>query len=64
MTLSIRTRRVTTTHHSATITIEDIIKAFDLPPHAKVIFDVPGGGDYSNMALSIEEHPLRVEWKE
>ena len=64
MTLNISTKRVTTTHHTATITIEDIIKAFNLPVHAKVIFDVPGGGDYSNMALSVEEYPLRVEWKE
>lgn len=62
MTLNISTKRVTTTHHTATITIEDILQAFNLPPHAKVIFDVPAGA--ANMALSIEEHPLRVEWKE
>jgi hypothetical protein len=64
MTLNISTKRVTTTHHSGVITIEDIIKAFNLPVHAKVTLQVPGGGDYSNMALSVEEHPLRVEWKE
>jgi hypothetical protein len=56
------TLNISTTHHSATITIEDIIKAFNLPAHAKVIFDVPAGA--ANMALSVEEHPLRVEWKE
>lgn len=60
----INTKRVTTTHHTGLITGEDIRKAFDLPPQAKIIFDVPGGGDYSNTALSVEEHPLRVEWKE
>jgi len=58
----INTKRVTTTHHTGLITIEDILQAFNLPPHAKVIFDVPAGA--ANMALSIEEHPLRVEWKE
>jgi len=57
------TKKVVTTT-TATITIEDIIKAFDLPPHAKVNFHVPGGGDYSNMTLSIAEHPLTAEWKE
>ena len=55
----INTKRVTTTHHTGLITVEDIRKAFDLPPQAKIIFDVPGGG-----ALSVEDHPLRVEWKE
>lgn len=57
------TKKVTTTTE-AVITIEDIIKAFNLPPHAKVSFNVPGGGDYSNMRLSIEEYPLIAEWKE
>ena len=60
----INTKRVTTTYHTGLITFADIIKAFDLPGNAKVVFDVPGGGDYSNTALSVEDHPLRVEWKE
>ena len=54
----INTKRVTTTYHTGLITFADIIKAFDLPGNAKVVFDVPGGG-----ALSLEEHPLRVAWK-
>lgn len=62
--MTLQTKRTLVHHCEATITIEDIIQAFNLPAHAKVTLQVPGGGDYSNMALSVEEHPLRVEWKE
>jgi hypothetical protein len=35
-----------------------------IPSDAKITFHVPGGGDYSNMAIDIDdEKPVYVEWK-
>lgn len=62
--MTLQTKRTLVHHCEATITIEDIIQAFNLPPQTKISFQVPGGGDYSNTSLSIEEYPLKAEWKE
>jgi hypothetical protein len=59
----IRTTRKTIVSHSAMITANDIRKAFDLPEKARIVFEVPSGGDYSSCALDIEEYPLRVSWE-
>lgn len=47
---------------------EDIIRMlrtrFTIPDNAKVFIHVPGGGDYSNMDLDVdEETPLQVSWE-
>jgi hypothetical protein len=34
-----------------------------VPEDAMVTFRVPGGGDWSNSDLSIEEFPIQVQWK-
>lgn len=46
------------------ITAADIIEAFDLPETTSILFSIPGGGDYSNMALEVSEHPLYVLYEE
>lgn len=35
-----------------------------LPDHAEVTVMVPGGGDWSNTALDIDEHNVFVRWTE
>ena len=54
----------TVTQVTAVITADNIRSAFDLPADAKISFDVPGGGDWSNTRLGIDEYPLTAEWKE
>lgn len=35
-----------------------------VPPGAEITFTVPGGGDWSNMSIDIDdEHPITVSWK-
>lgn len=36
----------------------------DVPPDAEVFIRVPGGGDWSNQALSLDEHNVQVKWEE
>lgn len=38
-----------------TISASAIREAFKLPPHAKVLFHVPGGGDWSNEDIEIDD---------
>lgn len=61
----------TTVHRETTkVTLarEDVIKLLrgtgcNVPEDAQVKFHVPGGGDYSNMALDVDESsPIEVEW--
>jgi len=36
----------------------------DIPPNAEIKFLVPGGGDWSNTAIDVDdENPVWVEWK-
>jgi hypothetical protein len=46
----------------ARITEAQLRKVFDIPATAVITFHVPGGGDYSNMDLEVEE--LVVTWAE
>lgn len=35
-----------------------------IPKNARIIFTVPGGGDWSNMAIDIDgENPVEVQWE-
>ena len=56
------TNTQTVTFKKGRISASDIRKAFDLPENAKVVFQVPGGGDWSNTEIEID--CLEVEWKE
>ncbi len=55
--------RLTSTNIDVTIKLtgEDIIKALveagyiDMPDSATCEFEVPGGGDYSNMSVAVDE---------
>ena len=51
------------TTFEGTLTGKDLIKAFGLPEGAKVEFFVPGGGDWSNEIIEIdEEHPVYITY--
>jgi hypothetical protein len=56
------TRRVVVETHTANITVDDIRAAFGLPTNAQINFYVPGGGDWSNCAISLDDQPLTVVW--
>ena len=36
----------------------------EVPPDADVYIRVPGGGDWSNQKLSLDEHNVEVRWTE
>jgi len=60
---------VTTRTHSLELTAEDIITLFrkagcDIPRGAKVEFKVPGGGDWSNTLIEVDNNsPVIVTWE-
>lgn len=48
--------------------IRELIKAqtsaFNIPTDADICVYIPGGGDWSNTTLDIDEdHPIVIEWK-
>ncbi len=54
-----RTKTITTTTRvEYQITADDIRKALALPKGAVLFIQVPGGGDWSNCALDLDEHPI------
>lgn len=48
------------------ITSADLRRVFDVPADAKIFVRVPGGADWSNTNLEIddEEQAIQVTWKE
>jgi hypothetical protein len=52
----------TETYKRGVITEKMLREAFAIPKGAKIFIQVPGGGDYSNMDLDIEE--IIVTWIE
>lgn len=70
MTLSIgkRTQVSRKTTHRISLSGSDIYHllrehGLDVPDNASVVFCVPGGGDWSNVALDVdEENPVEVTW--
>lgn len=48
---------------SGRITASMIREAFNLPKDAEIFFSVPGGGDWSNTTLSVDEYPIGTRWK-
>jgi hypothetical protein len=56
MDLSKVTKRTTTTEHYGALTGNMIRKALGLPDNARVFFDVPGGGDWSNERIDLDDH--------
>lgn len=66
-----KTRQFTTEEHELTITGKDLLRVLraamvcDLTENvtAKVTVHVPGGGDWSNTDLDIDECPIIVRWE-
>lgn len=57
-----RTFKSVTTHR-VEVDAEDIRKLVGAPETAEVYVSVPGGGDWSNMDLTIDKkHTITVEW--
>lgn len=46
------------------ITLDDLRIKFDIPPQAKVTIRVPGGGDWSNQDIELDnkENVINVSW--
>lgn len=45
--------------------IVSLLAPLGVPQDARVVFDVPGGGDWSNTSLDVDEdNPVYVRWKE
>lgn len=65
MDRNVFTNTVSTTSHEIAISRSDIIKAFGLPDNAKVFIGVPGGGDWSNIDLDVDdaENQVFATWK-
>lgn len=63
-----RVVKTTTTDYHLTLDKKSIIKMLDntgitIPPNAVITFHVPGGGDWSNSVIDVdEEHPIHVSW--
>jgi len=48
--------------HAGVITVTDLRKTFGIPATADIFVRVPGGGDWSNQNLDVEE--IHVSWEE
>lgn len=58
-----RTCSKSVTTHRVELDSEDIRKLVDAPAHAEVYVSIPGGGDWSNMDLTIDKDTtITVEW--
>jgi len=55
-----------TTRYKGVITRTDLEKHFGIPKDAEVTFQVPGGADWSGMAIDIDdkECAIQVTWEE
>lgn len=52
------------TSYRVTFTVDEIREALNLPPGAELFVDVPGGGDWSNQELGLNEAPLQARFSE
>jgi len=53
----------TTKRHTIILSGEDITELLGVPEDASVSFDVPGGGDWSNMTIGIDcDLPITVSY--
>lgn len=52
--------RTTQTKTEYVFTADDLRDALGLPAHAELFVAVPGGGDWSNRDLDLEENPLEA----
>lgn len=66
---SVKTHTITTQRHTITLQGRDVINmlrkdGYEIPDKATVTFTVPGGGDWSNCALDLddEDQPIEVTW--
>ena len=74
--ISTNTRTVTTTSHELKLTGKELIALVNqefkaqgateglLPADADVVVWVPGGGNWSNTDLDINENPVTITWTE
>lgn len=69
-TLKIKTTTKTVRHCNLQLTSKDIVgllqrAGYCVPDSATVVFDVPGGADWSNTTIDISaEHPIGVNWSD
>lgn len=56
--------KVIETKYYVTYTIEEIREALHLPENAVIFVKVPGGGDWSNQELNLEDAPLQARFSE
>lgn len=65
MTYSFVDKEVSTvTVHRIFITEGMLREKFNIPDDAEIKVDIPGGGDYSNMSMSIADLKyITVQWK-
>ena len=71
MSIKISTTRTTLTTNEMRLNGEqllDLIRAnlrfCNIPPDATVEFEVPGGGDYSNEAIAVQDGaPIVIRWR-
>jgi hypothetical protein len=62
LTIKTRTTVETQEHMEVEITGAVLRKALGLPDDARIEFHVPGGADWANTAISIDEEPLLASW--
>lgn len=61
----VETQTNTVRKHSVNLTGDQLRELLEIPPNARVSVFVPGGGDWSNMALDIERGTtLDISWEE
>lgn len=36
----------------------------DIPKSAEVMFHVPGGADWSNCSLEVDDYPITIQWRQ
>jgi hypothetical protein len=55
----------TTTDYSLELSGDDIRRLLGIPPDARVSVHIPGGGDWSNQALDLNDRDtLDINWQE
>lgn len=76
LNINVKTETVVTRDHTVRLNGKDIIFLLrqelksqgvktDLPDNAEVEFHVPGGGDYSNCSLNVDDdNAVTVTWSE
>lgn len=67
MNHKLQTQKTTTIRHEITLDRDALLKLLreqlHIPENADVYFQVPGGGDWSNTSVDVDdENPIHVKW--